>query len=38
MAPKGGRLRSWMGSRDLKKIFMIFDMAISSLLGTSTKA
>jgi hypothetical protein len=38
MAPKGGRLWSWMGNRDLKMLFMRFNLAISSLLGTSTKA
>jgi hypothetical protein len=38
VAPKGGRLRSWTGNRDLKMLFMRFDLATSSLLGTSTKA
>jgi hypothetical protein len=38
VAPKGGRLRSWTGNRDLKMLFMRFNLAISSLFGTSTKA
>jgi hypothetical protein len=38
VAAKGGCLRSWTGNLDLKMLFMRFDLAISSLLGTSTKA
>jgi hypothetical protein len=35
---QGGRLQSWTGSRDLKKLFMRFDLVYSLLLGTSTRA
>jgi hypothetical protein len=38
VARKGGHLRSWKGSRNLKKVFMIFNLVYSSLLGTSTRA
>jgi hypothetical protein len=38
VAPKGGRLRSWNASHDLKRLFMRFDLLCSSMLVTSTSA
>jgi hypothetical protein len=38
VAPKGGRLRSWNVSHDLRTLFMRFDLLCSSMLGTSTSA
>jgi hypothetical protein len=38
VASKGGCLQSWMGNRDLKMLFMRFNLAISLFLRTSTKA
>jgi hypothetical protein len=38
VARKGGRLRSWNGSHDLKRLFMRFNLLCSSMLRTSTSA